>query len=157
MTGKPSEDAIRAALSEMDGMLVYKPSDRDVNWKPCDYMLWWGEPTTDDGVLRFVPAVRAAWLEVKQTTLKGKWSWVQGEGALRPSQAAGMRHAFAISLPYIVAVYWKTRRYWTLHQLTPSFPLVITFEQATVEHGVGSAPANLAVTLRGVLNGEAGL
>ncbi len=145
-----SQDEVRRALDEIPGLVSFKPGDRDLNWKPCDYMVWWQNAELE--------LAESAWIEVKQTRYKSKWCWMgTGDAQLRPAQIRGMQRAHDISLPYIVALYWASRRCWTLHWLRPDFPLVVTFEEACSRYGVLAAPASLGLVLRGVLNGEAGL
>lgn len=143
-----SQDVMRDALSRIDGMVVFKPADDSRNWKPCDYMAWW---KSYDETVAAKDQGCAAWIEVKQNDRLRAW-----KPELRPAQAAGAKQAAEIGLPYIVAVYWKKRNYWTLHQWSATLP-AMTFEEAVSRYGVGTMPSTLSVVLAGVLNGEAGL
>jgi hypothetical protein len=155
MSNSYAQDQIRDALKGIDGLIAYKPPDDSRNWKPCDQMLWWDDPLNGLGL-----ALHSAWLEVKMNPLKGLWHVTSsGADGLSLQQVRAAVDAEQIGLPYIVAVYWKALRYWTLHYRVGrvAFPGKLTFDEATTQWGVGTAPANLRSTLRAVLAGEAGL
>lgn len=158
MSNSYAQDQIREALKGIDGLVAYKPPDDSRNWKPCDQMVWW--PVTAEFDSSAIGYVRSAWLEVKMNPLQGVWHVTStGADGLSLQQCRAARDAEEIGLPYIVAVYWKPRKYWTLHYRVgrAEFPGKLTFEEASTQWGVGTAPANLRSTLRGVLAGEAGL
>lgn len=164
MSNSYAQDQVREALKGIDGLVAYKPPDDSRNWKPCDQMVWWWQPYDEENfaaanVSRGWP--RSAWLEVKMNPLKGSWhvTTPNGSEGLSLQQARAAFDAEEIGLPYVVAVYWKARKYWTLHWRVGrrEFPGKLTFEGATTSWGVGCAPANLRSTLRLVLAGEAGL
>lgn len=156
-----SEDQVKAALARIDGLLVYKPPDDARNWRPADFLIWW-----DGNVLKGAPKIpRAGMLEVKQNDRKLIWHWTGGGAeSLRPSQLAAVAKCNALGMPYFVAVYWKSRRYWTLHRIDqwlgigiPYVDTPLRWEDAITRYGVGAAPVNLADTLAGLIHGDTGL
>jgi hypothetical protein len=152
-----SEDQIRAALAKIDGLMVYKPPDDSRNWKPADFLLWWTEPAYNDFDATLL---KAGMLEVKKNYLSSLWHWMgDGPEGLRPSQRAAMGQCRRIGMPYFVAVHWAKHEYWTLHRTEgwTTAPDTIMFDDARTQYGVGCAPVNLAMTLAGVIHGEAGL
>lgn len=162
MSNSYAQDQIREALKGIDGLIAYKPPDDSRNWKPCDQMLWWaGDHPINLGDGSNGPILpNSAWLEVKMNPLQGLWRVTSANAdGLSLQQLRAARDALDIGLPFVVAVYWKGRKYWTLH-VNPTrndFPAKLSFEEATTRWGVGTAPANLRSTLRAVLAGEAGL
>ena len=154
-----SEDRVRAALHGHEGMLVYKPPDDARNWKPADFLCWWGGELVIPGeTVSFESQVRSAMLEVKQNPLKALWHVVgTGGESLRPNQLAAAKGAWAVGLPYVIAVYWKQLRRWSIHRWNPGFPDTMSWHEAVSRYGVEAEGTALPLILRGVLEGDASL
>lgn len=98
---------MRAALDDMDlDTWVYKPPDDARNWKPADFILWWDDP--DSGELLSV--AQTAMIEVKDTAALR----VYNLSDIRPSQHNAMMRAQIMGIPYLVAIWWRRHKRWTI-------------------------------------------
>lgn len=149
-----SEAAVRAALEDGDdGTLVYKPGDDSRNWKPADFIVWHR---------LFVDHDRpgSAFIEVKSTDLLGRWSPADRRRGLRPSQRVYAAAAVDMGIVYLVVIYWRRRRCWTISSVRPFLAepeRSFTFEELMSTHGIRAWPQHLGSTIRLALAGELGL
>lgn len=152
---RSSEGTFRASLGDVDlAMHVYKPSDRDINKKPCDYMTWvaWSL-SIDNGP----PSTLSAWFEVKDVDAVNVFNFRE----LRPAQVAGIRTAARLGIPYWLAVYWRRHRAWTIsnakrlvdEEINQGHQSV-TRELLMSRYGVDATPATLSSVLKDVLLGD---
>lgn len=147
-------EALRKVAEDVDGLVVYKPPDDARNWKPADFLVWWPDDTmilVGDERIRMV---RCAWIEVKQTDAVATWPL----NDLRPSQTRAAADAHDAGIPYLILIYWKRSRDWTVvdgvrliydsppeHRHSVGRPLLMS------RYGVQSSPGNLASTLKSAL------
>lgn len=157
---RSSEAQLGEALRSMDFDLapyVYRLPDPKTgagvsNWKPCDFMVWWRQ-STDAYPGR--PIVAAAWVEAKDTDALNFWP----RSELRPSQAQGIRDAGRLGIPYLLAIYWRRHRGWTISDgigvldYLESNPEAtsIAREKLLSRFGVDAKSANLGQTIRVIL------
>jgi len=138
-----SEPAFRAALNGLDeDFIVYKPPDDARNWKPCDFMVWYG----------LAGVAQSVWFEVKETPNVGV---VDVMKLLRPAQKAGIERAHEVGVDYYIAVYWKRHEDWTILDAwrVVTFPdrRPLTRKECMSRFGVHAYPRDLATTARAVL------
>lgn len=137
-----SEATVRAALTRLAEdmpMVVYKPPDDARNWKPADFLVWWGPDARESTrwQIRSSTVVRgiappkpgdvlplsageqveiigirpgSAMLEVKDNALVDTLAIKE----LRPNQRKSIREAMAIGLPYWLVVWWRRKQRWTV-------------------------------------------
>jgi hypothetical protein len=167
---RPSEAEFGAALRAVDLRLyVFKPSDRDINWKPCDFMTWLDSGHDDadagPGVIRH--QVYPNWFEVKDVDAVNAFPFSE----LRPSQYQGIADADRVGIPYWLAVYWRRHKAWTISDavkviewklqqvaaatdLAGIQPKSIDRTLLMSRFGVESSKSLLSSTLKSVLLGE---
>jgi hypothetical protein len=105
---RASEGKLGEALRGMDlePLIVYKPPDDARNWKPCDFMVWWGTGAVVEGAIRR----GSAWVEAKDTPNAMVFPFAE----LRPSQIKGIRDAGAVGFPYLLCIWWRPAQRWTI-------------------------------------------
>lgn len=148
MTKRASEAAFGLALRNVDlDVEVYKPSDMDMNMKPCDFMVWIPRGYEND----------RAWFEVKDVDTLDRFSFRN----VRKSQWNAMRRARRLGIPYWLAIYWRRRRLWTISDTGKLLDMIegkddtwTSFVLLHTRLGIDSEPANLVSTLKSVLLGE---
>lgn len=149
---RTSEATFREALGDVDlRTYIYKPSDRDVNWKPCDYMVWVS-----------LTWERSCWFEVKDTDAVNAFPYSE----LRPAQVQGIRDAERIGIPYWLAIHWRRHKAWTISDaakvlaykasVVTDFDIPTSIDRALLmsRFGIESSPANLSSTLKDILTGD---
>lgn len=154
MTKRQSEAALGLALRNVDlELYVYKPSDAEMNMKPCDFMVWLSHGHEND----------RAWFEVKDVTSRDRFSFRE----VRASQWNAVRRAAKLGIPYWFAIYWRRLGKWTISDAAKILEWregegAITGKPAPWIHvislssrfGIDSEPGMLVPTLKGVLLGE---
>lgn len=146
MTKGTSEGKVRLALNQLDlDLELYKPPDDARNWKPADFLVWWrpAAPVVD--------RPHSTWIEVKECKLVGSFPLDD----LRKSQRDGIRKARRLGIPYLLVVWWPSRRIWTIsdaYQLDGS-PLKgsVPFSVLAGKIGIDATQDNLPSTLRLVI------
>lgn len=154
-----SEARFRDAFTDVDlRSVIYKPSDRDVNWKPCDFMSWTH--------LGFGPA-QSNWWEVKMTRAKDTFPFAD----LRPSQLRGIADAQRVGIPYWLVIDWARFGSWTISDaarvltwkleqvaaatdLSGIQPTSIPRTLLMSRFGIESSPALLSSSIKTVILGE---
>lgn len=163
---RASEGLLGEALRELDlEPYVYRLPDPKTgagvsNWKPCDFMVWWRAVAEHETPERIVvhPYVATAWIEAKDTDQLNSFPYAD----LRPSQIAGMLEAGRLGIPYILAVYWRKARVWSLsdaprvlewfnHLGADHRPTSIPRDLLMSRFGVDSEPRNLPTTIKVIL------
>jgi hypothetical protein len=184
----PSEGKVREALEALAvdmPLLFYKPPDDARNWKPADFLVWWGVSAANmtwvlkggesfeipkPGRIEVMPAgasievlrtgAGSAFIEVKDNPNLRGYNTVD----LRPVQRAWMRHAARIGVAYWLVMWWHKRHLWSvsdaakvIHAIdsNPSTP-TFPFSLFITEYGVDTDTAHLAGTLGAALRGEIG-
>lgn len=159
MAKRSSEAELGAALRSMDfdpEPYVYRLPDPKTgagvsNWKPCDFMVWFVSN------LGFEKPARSAWVEAKDTAAVNAFPVAD----LRPSQLAGIRDAGRLGIPYLLAIYWRKARRWTISDAAKVYAWLaepaqvgatsIPRELLMSRFGIDAAPADLAQTIRVIL------
>lgn len=148
MTKGTSEGKVRIALNSCGlNLVIYKPPDDARNWKPADFLVWWEVTIGDEG--RAEPF--SAMIEVKECKLIGSYPLDD----LRPSQRTGIRDAKRIGLPYLLVIWWRERKIWTVSdgiQLDSS-PVKgsVAFSVLAGRIGIDAQQDHLAQVLRAAL------
>ena len=146
MTKGASEGKVRIALASLDlEPIVYKPPDDARNWKPCDFMVWW--QIAGGGLT----SLHSAWVEVKECPNVGSFPLAD----LRASQRDGIRRAKRLGLPYLLVIWWKARKVWTISDAwaldgAPTRGSVM-YSILAGRIGIDAGQDHLAETLRAVL------
>ena len=140
----PTERSIRAALEELGdddemSLVVYRPSNRDFNWKPADFLVWW-KPG------------RSAAIEVKLWRRKTPLPLSE----LRSSQQL-FSHLFHLAnARYWVVIWWAGYGRWTFTEIGRlEGQTHLSFENART-WGAEASPRDLTAILKMVLLGEVG-
>lgn len=130
-----AEPTFGRALREMDLLsVVYKPPDDARTWKPCDFMVWFSAPGTDD---------TSAWFEVKDVDLVSVFPLHE----LRASQLAGIRDAARVGIPYYLAVWWRKAQMWSI---SDAIAVVKWWEEAAAKGPVTSIKRELLQSRFGI-------
>lgn len=126
------------------------------NWKPCDFLVWY--PVLDENLLW----TRSAWIEAKDTDQVNTFPYAD----LRPAQIAGIIQANELVIPYLLAVWWRKARRWTISDAyavlqwfnqgigaggTITRPTSIGRELLMSRFGVDASNDNLGQTIRVIL------
>jgi hypothetical protein len=161
-----TEDKVRVALNQAGmGLVVYKPPDDARNWKPCDFMVWWGSTDTwmAKGVALRGTSPSSAWIDVKDNRAVGTFALAD----IRPSQRQGIAAASSIGLPYWLVVWWREQKRWTIsnavrlmgdvaaeEEASTQRVTSVTFGQLSSKLGIDSGQNQLGSTLAMALRGE---
>lgn len=154
---RASEGDFGKALRDVDlPIYVYRLPDPKTgagvsNWKPCDFMVW-TNPNQES------PFVRSDWFEAKDTDAVNAFPFAD----LRPSQAAGIREATRLGIPYWLAIYWRRAKVWSISDAAKVIGWFgLNIDATSIDrqllmsrYGVDSTTSRLADTLKSVLLGE---
>lgn len=136
MTKRSSEAELGVALRGMDfdpAPYVLKLPDPKTgagvsNWKPADFLVWWSSGE--------FASTLSAWVEAKDNDQVDSFPYAD----LRPSQIGGILQAAELGIPYLLAIWWRKAKRWTVSDA----PAVLRwFNQGIGAGGASTRPTSI--------------